>query len=174
MHGSQRCTSVADGALALEIINVTATKAGEVSAAPVDASGRQEQVCTSMLRHTSKETENLTISLAGRAPYIFSAYGGRAKPGNDAASREALERAHMQTVLCTDCESLVDLQAARAAARRRGSCTLAADDGCYSCSRHGRPTRWAESQRAMAEAVLSESAWDETKEERNPRLDFRP
>ena len=155
MHGSQRYTSVADGALALEIINVTATKAGELSAAPVDASGRHGQVCISMLRHTSEETENMTISLAGRAPYIFSAYGGRAKPGTDAASREALKRAHMQTVLCTDCESLVDLQAARAAARRRGSCTLAADDGCYSCSRHGRPTRWAKSQRAMAEAVLS-------------------
>ena len=56
MHGPQRYTSVADGALALEIIDVTATKAGELSAAPVDASGRQEQVCTSMLRHTSFPT----------------------------------------------------------------------------------------------------------------------
>ena len=155
VHGSQSNTSVADGALTLVLTDMTATKAGELSAAPVDASGRHGQVCISMLRHTSEETENMTISLAGRAPYIFSAYGGRAKPGKDAASREALERAHMQTVLCTDCESLVDLQAARAAARRRGSCTLAADDGCYSCSRHGRPTRWAKSQRAMAEAVLS-------------------
>ena len=52
MHGSQRYTSVADGALALEIINVTATKAGELSAAPVDASGRHGQVCISMLRLT--------------------------------------------------------------------------------------------------------------------------
>ena len=51
-HGSQRYTSVADGALALEIINVTATKAGELSAAPVDASGRHGQVCISMLRLT--------------------------------------------------------------------------------------------------------------------------
>ena len=64
MHGLQSYTSVADGALALEIIDVTATKAGELGAAPVDASGRQEQVCISMLRHTSEETENMIISLA--------------------------------------------------------------------------------------------------------------
>ena len=69
MHGSQSNTSVADGVLALEIIDKTATKAEELSAAPVDAPGRQEQVCTSMLRHASEETENMTISLAGRAPY---------------------------------------------------------------------------------------------------------
>ena len=94
------------------------------------------------------------IEQAPRKPYAFHVIGERPRQGTSPLTRAGLARAHMQTIVCVDCGSLVCLQAARAAVRRRGGAGLAAADGCYSCSEHGRRTRWATTQRAMAEAVL--------------------
>ena len=67
MHGPQANTG---GEPELDItIVVEATTAGELSAVPVDASDRHDMVCTSRKRQACQEPKNLTISLAGRAPY---------------------------------------------------------------------------------------------------------
>ena len=73
---------------------------------------------------------------------------------SSAATHAGLVRAHKQTIVCVACESLVCLQQARAAAGRRRDTRLAAADGCYSCSIHGRRARWTRTQRDMANAVL--------------------
>ena len=112
-------------------------------------------MCSTVHRIAAESHDSLVIEQAPRKPYASHVISERPRQGTSASTHTALaSRAHMQTIVCSMCDSLVCLQAARAAARRRRDVTLAAADGCYSCSRHGRCARWTSSQRAMAEAVL--------------------
>ena len=78
----------------------------------------------------------------------------RSRPGRAGGTGRALAAAHGHTVVCLGCAGLVDLQAARAAARRAGRRTIGAADGCYGCGPHRREGRHREGQRKMAAAVL--------------------
>jgi len=78
----------------------------------------------------------------------------RARPGRAEGTGKALAAAHRHTIVCLGCDGLVDLQAARAAARRAGRRTIGPADGCYGCGPHRRMGRHAEGQRKMAAAVL--------------------
>ena len=66
----------------------------------------------------------------------------------------ALERARGMTIVCATCAALVDLQAARKAARRAGRGELAASDGGAACSRHRRRRRVRDVQERMAAGLL--------------------
>ena len=81
----------------------------------------------------------------------------RARPGCAEGTRKALAAAHRHTIVCLGCAAFVDLQAARAAARRAGSHSIGPTDGCYGCGPHRRVGRHAEGQRRMAAAVLTGS-----------------
>ena len=122
--------------------------------ATIDQHDGSNHMCSTVHRIAAESHDSLVIEQAPRKPYAFHVIGERPRQGTSASTHTALARAHMQTIVCSMCDSLVCLQAARAAARRRRDVTLAAADGCYSCSRHGRCARWTSSQRAMAEAVL--------------------
>ena len=105
-------------------------------------------------RTTAETHDSLVIEQAPRKRYAFHVVGERPRQGSSTETHAGLGRAHKQTIVCVACESLVCLQQARAAAGRRRDARLAAADGCYSCSIHGRRARWTRTQRAMADAVL--------------------
>lgn len=97
-------------------------------------------------------TRDVAADWARRRPFLWH---HRVRAGKAAGTREALAAAHMQTITCIECACLVDLQAARAAARRADRDDLAGADGCFRCgSGRRRPKRVAERQRRLAEAVL--------------------
>ena len=78
----------------------------------------------------------------------------RARPGCAEGTGNALAAAHKHTIVCLGCAGLVDLQAARTAARRTGRRVIGSTDGCYGCGPHRRVGRHAAGQRKMAAAVL--------------------
>ena len=92
---------------------------------------------------------------AARARY--HSYGSRHKPGHAPGTLRALVLAHGHTILCrtSGCCALVDLQAARAAARRGERGHFDDADGCYRCSVHYRPARFKQGQQAMVQAVAA-------------------
>ena len=89
-------------------------------------------------------------------------YGSRPKPGHAQGTREAIQAALGQKIVCSReaCGALIHLQAARRQARRAGRAVIAAGDGCASwhCAR-GRycSGRFARRQAAMADAILDGS-----------------
>ena len=97
--------------------------------------------------------EGLRRWAAARARH--HSYGSRHRPGHAPGTLRALALAHGHTILCgtSGCRALVDLQAARAAARRDERAHLDDADGCYKCSVHYRPARFKRGQQAMVQAV---------------------
>ena len=110
--------------------------------------------CNTVHRLATETQDSLVIEQAPRKRFAFHVVGERPRQGSSAETHAGLVRAHKQTVICVACDSLVCLQQARAAAGRRRDTGLAAADGCYSCSIHGRRARWTRTQRDMANAVL--------------------
>lgn len=78
----------------------------------------------------------------------------RARPGRAKGTGKALAAAHGHMIVCLGCAALVDLQAARAAARRAGRRVIRRADGCYGCGPHRRVGRHTAGQRETAAAVL--------------------
>ena len=90
-----------------------------------------------------------------------SGLGELAKPGRAKGTRDALTAAHTLTCVCCTpgCVALVDLQAARTAARAAARSTFAPGDGCAGrdcCATRGarfQPGRFRARQQGMAAAV---------------------
>ena len=60
------------------------------------------------------------------------------------------------TIVCATCAALVDLQAARKAARRAGRDKLAESDGCTTCGVYRRRQRVREVQERMAVGLIEQ------------------
>lgn len=67
----------------------------------------------------------------------------------------ALRLASTLTIICEECDALVDLRAARRSAKKRAHTHIQPSDGCPSCSATSTPLRWARTQLAMALAIQS-------------------
>ena len=100
-------------------------------------------------------------ALGGEACACGSGLGELAKPGRAQGTRDALAAAHTLTCVCCTpgCVALVDLQAARTAARAAARSTFAPGDGCAGrdcCATRGarfQPGRFRARQQGMAAAV---------------------
>ena len=73
--------------------------------------------------------------------------------GRMVGTQDALARANMLAFSCPACEGLVDLCAARRAAKRQGRQRLLGTDGCYRCGPNMRPGKLIKSQMGKGEAV---------------------
>ena len=146
-----------DSAVNLGITNVADVDEREPTGMHDNAIDRHDgssDKCNTVHRLAAETHDSLVIEQAPRKRFAFHVVGERPRQGSSAETHAGLVRAHKQTVICVACDSLVCLQQARAAAGRRRDTGLAAADGCYSCSIHGRRARWTRTQRDMANAVL--------------------
>ena len=84
-------------------------------------------------------------------------HGSRSKPGHAPSTLDGLLTIHRYTLLCTDCDALVDMRSAKVQAKKEKRTILISGDGCASasCSSCFRHADFIKQQRKMAEQLLT-------------------
>jgi hypothetical protein len=85
-------------------------------------------------------------------------HGSRSKPGHAPSTLDGLLTIHRYTLLCTDCDALVDMRSAKVQAKKEKRTILISGDGCASasCSSCFRRSDFIKQQKKMAEQLLTE------------------